>query len=451
MHRGPDAWTGTCPRITYYDGSSQKVIVPADPNISPQQSGFGSPVHHDAVGGYSNISLTIVFQGAHMAVFDRKSTLDGAVETIRYVFMDGLDYFQYAYTTDATRGTGQADSRTPYCMLKWNVTGNAADGVAFAATHNYWQPAYNYAYTYTGTCDIPYAWEWGDGLEVGFVQSQSYARQPAGNPAWAQSVPPSGSSLADADVPNLDFQMNFYDRRYKITWGMQYGWMGGTAFGMRNKWGQYSLSIIFDARAAGGAMRIRDENSAINANRALLTAVTGTVMAQGPTGSANPVLNTLAPAGFDHIHRCWWAAAAAGRAELRLAIADTARLTNPSFRVSSMDGLPPVVSLSGTALTAGVDYYASLDLPRRELWLTLNRTLTGSTSLGIGVITTATPTPGAKLRRSLVSVDVTAYSLQGRRLGAHSRLPVGAAVVRCQDGSGATIVPPGARSCASAE
>ncbi len=391
---------GIVQSLSFYDGSNRLQTVEAPPGAG---TGFGEIVHHGSTYSSSG-TVTKVFQGASTAIFDFKKTIDRCPETVRYVFLDGLDYFQYAYTTDARAGAKAGDTRTPYCSIDWTGGGSKAEGLEYGAKRYFKQPVLSHvggdawnnwsgAYTFGGTCDIPYAWEWNNthDREVGFVQTQTWAQQHSGVPVWSDAnIRASGEHMGDFWHDPLwatDYQMNFYDCSMKIVWGQPYGWMnasGDALPAMKNKWGQYSLSIVFDAKSDGGVMRIRDENRITHDGGLKVGAVAGALKTRGPAGSANPALQDLSPAGFDHVHRAWWVAAASGRAALNFNLGGSGRYRNPTFRISGVSSLPAPVSLNGAPQSEGKGYYASLDEANGEAWITFVHDFTGDNVIQFG-------------------------------------------------------------------
>jgi hypothetical protein len=397
--------TGILQYLSYFDGANRVVVSPGSPNADPLNSGIGSMCHHGSSVFYMQGALAMRWSGAGMAVFDWTSTIDGAVETITYVFMDGHDYFQWAVTVDARAGTKAGDSRGPYATMNWDGTGGPAEGAEYGAKKYFKQPLLSGAgfpnrsgaWTLTDSCDIPYAWEWAHNREIGYIATQSFTQQNQGVPAWSDGLPASGAGFDPASggafgsagdqVWRTDYQMNFYDQGIKITWGQPFGWMNNSADAkvpgcLKGGWGQYSLSIVLDAKPDGGVMRVRNENRAIHSGKVAFAAAIGTVKAQGPVGAANPAPQPLSPAGYDHNHRAWWAAAAGNQASISLDIGDAAlSLVSPVFRFSDMTALPSAVTLNGTALEAGKDYYASLDAAGKEVWITVAKSLRGQNKI----------------------------------------------------------------------
>jgi hypothetical protein len=394
-------YVGTGQYITYYDGNTEVVITPVNAAAGALNAGFGSTTHHDNSEHHGGGTLNVVFISEHHAIFEWKHTIDGAYETVTYTFMDGHDYFQWQNTVDVRAGTTGGDSRGPYCTMKWDgVDFSAAEGVEYGAAKYFYQPVYNGPWTFSGTCDIPFCREWDNNREVGYVQTQTFNQQLAGNPTWGGSLnlnasgdkvdggPYSTVTNGDNDWA-FDFQMNFYDKAKKITWGMPYGYMNGgnkanaesRAAGTKDGWGQYSLSIIFDSQAQAGVYRVRDENRAIHNGSVSLSAIEGVIVTTGPVGTANPAMQTLSPAGFDHNYRTFWVEAnASGNSEFTFKI-DTARIQNPVFRIKKTGTVPRTVMLNSVALTEGKDYYASHNPRTSESWITILREMTGTNTI----------------------------------------------------------------------
>lgn len=382
------AYVGTAQYISYYDGNTLVKITSPFPNGPAYEAGFGSSVHHDNSTHHGGGTLTLVYQGAHHAIFNWNHTIDGAIETITYTFMDGNDYFQWQNTTDARNGTVAGDSRGPYCTMNWDgVDFSAATGVEYGAQKYFSQPSYNGPWTFTGNCDIPYNLEWDNNREIGYVQSQTSAQQLAGVPTWSGSLnmPASGSSVADNDVWMYDFQMNFYDKAKKITWGMPYGYMNGnSAAGCKNKWGQYSLSIVFDAMATAGVKRVMYENRAIHDGSVAVSTTNGEMVTTGPIGTVNPAVTTLSPVGYDHNYRTWWVKAKnASNLTINMNVSGATKLVNPTFRVKNMVAVPSSITYNGTTLNASTDYYASYYSNVKEAWITLVKQVSGSNTISL--------------------------------------------------------------------
>lgn len=409
-----DNYPGICVWMQYYDGTTPVVITsktPSDPEI--HNRGFGATVHHYQNYNWYwksqvNPTFTLRYQGAHHAIFDFSQTIHGAKETVSYTFMDGLDYFQWQETVQCTSATDTLyDSRGPYCTMDWDGNGafDALDGQQYEAKGVFNQPSYNGAWTHSTTTaqGIPFVNQWKGTREIGYVQTQTFTQQQSGTPANVPNIPASGASVPNNGAPTyfFDYQMNFYDQLQKLTWGMPYGYLEGQAgSGTKSGWGQYSLSIMFDAKTAAGVQRLKTENLAIQNGQVTLAATLGSVVTTGPVGTKNPTLQTLSPVGYDHNYRTWWLQADASKQSQITMNVTSATLVNPTFRIKGMTAVPGIVKFNGTALVSNVDYYASFESSASEVWLTLIKNVTGSNTLlvqesGTINITTATVTPSS--------------------------------------------------------
>ena len=409
-----DNYPGICVWLQYYDGSTPVIITsttPADPEI--HNRGFGGTVHHYANYDWHwidqrNPTFTLRYQGDHHVIFDFTQTLHGANESVSYTIMDGLDYFQWQETVQCTSATDTIyDSRGPYLTMDWDGNGSfdALDGQQYEAAGYFSQPTYNGAWTYSTAVakGIPYVNEWKGNREVGYVQTQTNIQQQSGTPENALNLPASGSTVPNNGSPTVffDFQMNFYDQLQKMTWGMPYGYLNGqTGTGTKSGWGQYSLSIMFDAKSAGGVQRLQNENIAIQNGKVSLTATLGSVVTTGPVGTKNPATQTLSPAGYDHNYRTWWLQADASNQSQITMNVTAATLMNPAFRIKGMTQVPAIVKYNGTVLVSNVDYYASYYAANGEVWLTLLKNVTGTNTLfvqqnGAITISSATVTPAS--------------------------------------------------------
>ncbi len=115
-----------------------------------------------------------------------------------------------------------------------------------------------------------------------------------------------------------------------------------------------------------------------------LTATEGTVVTRSPGGVGRTDPVTYDVPGYNPVYATWEAQAAANRAGLRFE-AGARTLTHPVVVLRGYTAAtpPPRVTLDGQALTADVDYFASVDEAGDALWLTLNRALTGTVTLRV--------------------------------------------------------------------
>jgi hypothetical protein len=178
----------------------------------------------------------------------------------------------------------------------------------------------------------------------------------------------------------------------KMTWGTQYGFLGqstydlhdstlpagSTAPGYPRK--SYAVYVVFGQHSAGPV------NAEIARSNALttmtVTASTGQVVTSGPGGAGRTDNVAYSPAGYDPVYGAIVFNAAANDVIGNVSVSSA--LKNPLVVVRNYTaGTYPTVKVAGSTLTPDVDYFASLRSDQNEIWITLNRTLTGSTSLQI--------------------------------------------------------------------
>jgi hypothetical protein len=115
------------------------------------------------------------------------------------------------------------------------------------------------------------------------------------------------------------------------------------------------------------------------------TAIDGTLPTSGVEGSATPKTKTYLPAGYNHVYRTWEITAAANNIARFIFNVQVGDYQSPVFVVNNYtsSSLPTVVAKNGTAMTAGSDYVASLDVTGKKLWITLLGKVAGSNQIGI--------------------------------------------------------------------
>ncbi|MBU0677368.1 MAG: glycoside hydrolase family 26 protein [Verrucomicrobia bacterium] len=394
---------GFITRYVYSDGAAE---VDARETQHIPQSGFGQLVnHYNAAGGNVSRSKThgtngqnsIVFQGPHHLIW--RMELDQYAEdthgngtfhpTYDYMFRSGDDYIVYAITFDTTGqtlGIFSNDTRSPYCEIDWDGTGNFGDGITgfeygkdkkFICTN-----VSSGVWTYTQTNTVPYVWEWKDDvdLEIGYVQTLTYAQHNGGGPVYHGS---SGSSLPPAW--QLAYQMNSYSSYAdnKLTWGLPEGAVDG-GYGSSAYYQNYTLALMLAPRSRGGVTNLIAETETIHSSVSF-TANDGRIETQGREGVACPNTFTYSPAGYDHVYRTWRASmSASNTAALNLDLS-SGSLRNPTFSLRHFQGAQAPISVEWNAapLTADTDYFASVDDVRDILYLTVDGTFTSSNTITV--------------------------------------------------------------------
>jgi hypothetical protein len=403
------------------------------------QGGFGYVVSHsawpsngggcngdDSPLGYGTPgSFQRVFEGRHHAIFRftqnyprHCSSAPGGASTVVPVTIDwsfstGRDNPLWSVTFDMSALGANFlfdDSRAPYGELE--IDGSGAADISGVAWGDRWQFTSTLApltldstWTWNAPNSVPYVklWVASTNATMGLVQSQTMTQQDAGarnafyhdvtaywNHTSAQGDAGDGYAMPWQD--SWPYQANAYSidvgassNNARLTWGTSYGFLGqasydvhdgvvATASGYPKK--SYAVYVVLGPH---GASPVETQRAEIEAIQTLaLSASIGTVATSGPAGPARSDTITYAPAGYDPVYGALTFAAAANVLDANIAVGAGRTLKHPLLVVRGINAYPQSVKLNGTTLTADVDYYPSLRAGANELWLTLNRDLTGS-------------------------------------------------------------------------
>lgn len=394
-------------------------------------SGDDSPLGYSFAGTW-----TRVFEGRHHAIFrfqqnyrrycgpnpNPPTTL--VPVTIDWVFSSGRDNPLWAITYDMS-GIAQnflfADSRAPYGEL--NIDG---DGYSHAISGVAWGDRYRFtsttapltldsAWTWDTPNTVPFVKEWinASNAAMGLVQTQTLDQQDAGggrNPYYHDVTAFWGQTSADGNacggnaMPCQDawpYQANTYSitgisasNNARLTWGTQYGFLGQTSYAANHSsapspdngpylsgWPRksYSVYIVLGAHSTlpVDAERIQVET----VQTATLTASIGSVASSGPAGVNRADTVSYSPLGYDPVYGALTFNAAGNALDANIAIG-SGTLSHPLIIVRGYGAgtYPATVKLNGTTLAIDVDYFPSLRSSRNELWITLNRDLTGASN-----------------------------------------------------------------------
>jgi hypothetical protein len=110
-----------------------------------------------------------------------------------------------------------------------------------------------------------------------------------------------------------------------------------------------------------------------------LSASTGSFVTSGPAGITRADTVTYTPAGYNHVYGALAFNASGNALDANIAVG-SGSLKNPLIIIGNYTAGDPQVKLAGTTLAADADYFASLRPSANELWITLNRTLSGATN-----------------------------------------------------------------------
>lgn len=275
---------------------------------------------------------------------------------------------------------------------------------------------------------IPFIELWASGVDatMGLVQTQTIAQQDAGggrNPgyydvsAYWNTTSANGQACPDKSVDqgpgkahslpcvgSWPYQANSFSygtisdpvNDAKMTWGTQYGFLGQSAYPLNDRtlptgstasgypYKSYSVFVVLGVHSAAPVDAETARATALS--KMSVTATTGSVATAGPGAGGDNTI-TYVPSGFDPVYGAIVFNAAGNNVSASITVDSTSPnppLKHPLIVVKSYTaGTYPTVTLGGTVLTPDVDYFASLRSSPSELWITLNKTLTGTTSLQI--------------------------------------------------------------------
>ena len=142
-----------------------------------------------------------------------------------------------------------------------------------------------------------------------------------------------------------------------------------------------------------------------------LTATIGSVVLSGPAGVARTDPVTYAPPGYNHVYGALAFLASANHLDATISTTVSSSLRKPMLIIGTFRCNSPVLRLNGAILTPDVDYFASPRPAASEIWITLNRDLSGATRLEIECAA-CTQAPGrvALLRGKKVLPSDTLFS-----------------------------------------
>ncbi|MCE5300210.1 MAG: hypothetical protein LLG37_04975, partial [Spirochaetia bacterium] len=438
-------------QVTYMDGTTP--VSCNESNTYSDLSGLGFMINHQPTGyagrGWANSkqdgfngTTSIIFQGANHVIYqtemdmygDNGNTALGAWK-VKWIYMirTGNDYIVDSIAYDFSSkpyGTYGNDIRSPYCELNWTGTGAAntltesIDGIEFCATDNAgasWifrtkdSSPFSSGYTYnTAGRNIPYTLQWKNSpdREVGYISTLDLTQQAAAG--GYLSAPVNIGATGTSMPPNwgINYQSNGFQNWVgdKMTWGMPYGAAGGETaaesgstakstypdWTWRKYWQGYptngfTLLIQLGKKTDDNVRKLVAESADIHELINPLSASTGTVVTSGKINLYDSAAFTLKPAGYNHLYHAWEVNCAADAADVTLTLG-AVKLKNQTFIFNNFNGsVTPELSVGGVTQVEGTDMFTSLDTTNRKLYVTFNRTFTGSVNIVLG--SSASPTP----------------------------------------------------------
>jgi hypothetical protein len=266
----------------------------------------------------------------------------------------------------------------------------------------------NSAWDYTESNVVPYALEWSNSIdaEMGLVQTQTWTEHLAGGDygsgvlgasCWKKTSATMGPGCnkagwtmpADYLWPyQLDqYELPFETHSHRVAWGASYGAVGKATYNAFGKtlsgypYNSYSVYVVFGTHSSNAV----DTQATAVERRAAATAhaVRGQLATSGPGGAGRSDSVAYDVPGYSPIYDTWDLSADGGAAGTIELTAPSPGLNAPMVRILGWTtGAPPAhVQLDGAELTADTDYFATVDTAGKTLWITLNRTITGTVRL----------------------------------------------------------------------
>jgi hypothetical protein len=359
--------------------------------------------------------------------------------TIDWMFTTGHDNPVWAITYDVDQISDGVnppvgadmyydDSRAPYGEL--NIDGEGfydLNGTSWGDRYKFiptnapgTSMTLNSTWTWNTSNTVPFVKEWIDAAlgaappyngdaTMGIVQTQTMTQQDAGGardpgvgsditPYWTKTDADNIHSAGAFRVPNGDnwpYQANGDNltgaagsNNARLTWKTQYGFIGQTTYNLNDGVGatapgypkkSYSTYIVLGQHSTVPEP-VDAQVTQVEAVQTLtLTASTGSVVTSGPAGNVRADNVTYAPPGYNHVYAALAFNASGNQLDANIAVG-SGTLKKPMLIVGNFTGGYPPIQLGGVLLTADADYYASLRPAANELWITLNRDLSGATN-----------------------------------------------------------------------
>jgi hypothetical protein len=352
--------------------------------------------------------------------------------TIDWLIATGRDNPLWSVTLDlngAPDNAISADSRAPYGDMAFDGAanggfGDTVMGVAWGDHYKFTSTGaspltFNSSWNWSQPNTIPYVYLWTQNVdaEMGIVQSEDITKQDAGGyfgqQAWTHTSADAGGPGRCSTTPfssgnyvmPCDFNWPYQSINYaiglnsstndkRLAWGAEFGFLGQTSYSGNDgstipvpfKRESYSTYVVLHKHSAGAtAAQIAQVENAMSST---MSASVGTLKTSGPAGVGRSDTRNFLPVGYNRVYGTWEVNASGGVAAIALNAAGSG-LLNPMFIVHNhANALPAGVTLDGAALTADVDYFATVDPGNADhadtrVWITVNRNWIGSHTLAV--------------------------------------------------------------------
>ena len=375
--------------------------------------------NHRVQGTYRTVLL-----GKHHAIHEFKTRLNASKlterpldVTVHWMFATGRSHPIYAITYDSSpsgRNAIIADSRAPFSDMAFDGDPDAdVEGIGWGDKYLFRTTGdgpvtQNSSWDYTKPNVVPHVVMWSKtaDAEMGSVQTQTFDQQIAGGDygkgqlgdyCWGRTSEnaPSECIPDNERMPQSQiwpFQLNQYQLQERtnahvMAWGSTYGSVGQEQVESFGKviggypFMSYSVFVVFGQHSANTVVAQTTESRAPPARPSRRRAGRWR-----RTGRAAPAHDSVprTVAGFDPTYFTWDVEAENGAATIQLATG-TRVLDHPIVRVLNYTSSEPParVRVTGDELVAETDYFATVDTATKTLWLTLNGTIQGLTTVEI--------------------------------------------------------------------
>ncbi len=358
--------------------------------------------------------------------------------TIDWTFSTGRDnpLWSVSYDMSAIGADVLADdSRAPYGTM--NIDGSSGTYMDNDVAGIRWGDRYQFvttnapatlssSWTWNTANTVPFTELWMSNVDatMGLVQSQTMTRQDAGGgrqpfgpgtydvsaywnttsaagPACPDGSDDGGQTGAAHSLPCVQYfpyQMNGFSygpgitdstNDAKMTWGTQYGFLGQSAYDLHDSTlpagstapgyprKSYSVFVVLGTHSSS-PVDAEIARSIAHANTSLSASV-GSVATSGPAGVNRTDTITYSPAGYDPVYSALVFNASSNAVTATIGVS-SGTLKNPMIiiRNYTSGSYPTTVKFGGSTLTMDADYFPSLRSDKNELWITLNKNVSGA-------------------------------------------------------------------------
>ena len=423
-------------------------------------------------GHFYGGTWTRLFEGRHHVIFRFQqnyprfcTNMGPAAEndipvTIDWVFSTGRDNPLWAVTFDMNAipvNTLNDDSRAPYGELLFDGSATVmahstiagvgwGDGYKFFSTTN--PVTFNSDWDWSTPNTVPYVKLWTTVVDatMGTVMTQTIQQQDAGGyfdaSKWGKTSA-AGDACAGLYKMPCDFNWDYQSINYslsgadattnstRLAWGTEFGFLGQSQYTVNGSqfWGgpnpnktaaghprkSYSTYIVLGTHTSGPVEAQVTQVETVQSLTLSINNAVGSVVTTGPAGANRPDSVTYDPAGYNHVYGALAFNANTNQLDANIAVG-SGTLKKPLIIISNFTAVDyPTVKLAGLTLTADVDYFPSLRPSVNELWITLNRDLSGAMNHFEIISSGPPPAPTGLSTRAITNsrIDLTWNAVAG--------------------------------------